>query len=142
MNCVKCNHPIGRTTTGTLFHVRGANESDFSVTCWKCECREPTAPVEAAGPIDTPVPVVETFNAGAITSGWRRAYPKCHVVCSPEEYVHTMETFIKNGSKGDNVIVIDWNDEEQSELWLKEVSKCMQVCGLLVKQTYQTEAKK
>ena len=144
MNCVKCDHQIGRTTDGVLFHTRGkpGEESDFSVTCWKCACSEPTAPLEAEVQVVL-APVAEKFNPGALTSGWRRAFPTCIVVRSPEEYVGAVQDIIKRGDADnkDTVIVIDWNDEEQSETRLKDVSKCMQLWGLLVKQTYQTRKK-
>ena len=39
MNCYACGHPIGYTSfREKLFHVRKGSE--FSTTCWQCNCRK------------------------------------------------------------------------------------------------------
>lgn len=41
--CEHCSHPVGMTTSSTLYHVRGkpGEEAEFSTTCWECGCRYP-----------------------------------------------------------------------------------------------------
>jgi hypothetical protein len=71
------------------------------------------------------------------TSCWRRSLPRCSVVRSPKEYSYLMKTLIETGKHAD-VVVIDWNDEEQSIEWLKFATKMMQISRIQVGQYYQT----
>ena len=48
----ECGHPIGNYPGGKLMHIRGkpGEESEFSITCWRCKCKSAEASESASAP--------------------------------------------------------------------------------------------
>jgi hypothetical protein len=71
---------------------------------------------------------------------WRRMVSTCIVVKSPMEFVDLMKRLYRDDERVE-AVMLDWNDEDYPEEWSKEVSKAMQVFGILAGRIYQLGAK-